>query len=251
MADRDAPASLDVRFEDDVLLVVAKPAGVAAHPSPRRRGGTLLDALRAHAEHRGGDWEPRLVQRLDRGTSGLLVVAKSAAVHRALQSPSAAFSKTYLALVWGRPSPRAGVIDAPIGHDPLHRRHVMIRASGSPATTRYTVVAHGRGGARGLSLLECELVTGRMHQLRVHLASAGWPLVGDAAYTHAPAPRLGDPILERAVRAFGRQALHAWRLGFRHPRTGEALTFVEPPPADVLALLALANLRAIAATRGR
>jgi 23S rRNA pseudouridine1911/1915/1917 synthase len=207
--------------------------------------GTLVNALLFHASTAGRDeplWQPRLVQRLDKGTSGLLVVAKSAETHAALQDDAAAFTKEYLALVWGRPVPSAGRIAVRLGRDPLDRRRVMAAESGAAAVTEYRTIARARGAARGISLLCCRLVTGRTHQLRVHLAERGWPLVGEPTYGHRPSGRLDDPTVDRAVRAFSRQALHAWRLRFRHPRSGQQMAFAAPPADDMGRLLRIAGL---------
>lgn len=252
--DRPAPRTppgperlpLAVVFEDDDLIVIDKPPGMVVHPSFRHSQGTLVNALLFHAGTSGRDeppWQPRLVQRLDKGTSGLLVVAKSAEVHTALQDDAAAFTKEYLALVWGRPVPSSGRIAVRLGRDPLDRRRVMAVESGAAAITEYRTISRARGTARGLSLLCCRLVTGRTHQLRVHLAERGWPLVGEPTYGHRPSKRLDDPIVDRAVRAFSRQALHAWRLGFRHPRSGQQMAFAAPPADDMSRLLGVAGLR--------
>ena len=244
---------LDVVYEDDDLLVVNKAAGMVAHPTSRQRTGTVVNALLGRAgDVRHGEWSPRLVQRLDRDTSGLMIVARSAAVHSALQRERADIVKDYLALVWGRPSPRRGVIDTALGRDPLDRRRMMVRDSGAPSETSYEVVAHSTGDARGLSLVRCRLGTGRTHQIRVHLAGRGWPIVGDETYGHAPFRRLASPALDRHARAFPRQALHAWRLRVRLPSTGGLIQIEAPIPDDLAALLAAAGLdRALAASARR
>jgi 23S rRNA pseudouridine1911/1915/1917 synthase len=226
--------------EDADLLVVNKPPGQVAHPSYRNTSGTLLNALLGRAAA-GAAWEPHLVQRLDKGTSGLLLVAKSRAVQTALQD--AALVKEYLALVWGRPSPTAGRIDTPLGRDPLDRRRVMPSTEGAGAITEYRTLVRTRGRASGLSLLCCRLVTGRTHQLRVHLADRGWPLVGEPVYKVQTRLRLADPRLHRAATSFERQALHAWRLAFLHPRTGEAVRLQADPPEDLQRLLESLGLR--------
>ena len=239
---RPQPESLPlvVLHEDADLLVVNKPPGQVAHPSYRNRSGTLLNALLGRAAS-GVGWEPHLVQRLDKGTSGLLLVAKSRAMQTALQE--AALVKEYLALVWGRPSPAAGRIDSPLGRDPLDRRRVMPSTEGAGAITEYRTLARTRGRATGLSLLCCRLVTGRTHQLRVHLADRGWPLVGEQVYKVQTRLRLADPRLHRAATSFERQALHAWRLAFLHPRTGEAVRLQADRPEDLQRLLDSLGLR--------
>jgi 23S rRNA pseudouridine1911/1915/1917 synthase len=231
---------LVVLHEDADLLVVNKPPGQVAHPSYRNTSGTLLNALLGRAAA-GAGWEPHLVQRLDKGTSGLLLVAKSRAVQTALQD--AALVKEYLALVWGRPAPAAGRIDTPLGRDPLDRRRVMASTEGAGAITGYRTLARTRGRASGLSLLCCRLITGRTHQLRVHLADRGWPLVGEPVYKVQTRLRLADPRLHRAATSFERQALHAWRLAFTHPRTGKAVMLQADPPEDLQRLLDSLGLR--------
>lgn len=239
------PRPLTILYEDASILVLVKPAGIVAHPSSRHRSGTLLNALLWHAHRDPGPvspWLPRLVQRLDKDTSGLLLVAKSPDAHAALQGDRARFVKEYLAIVWGRPLPARGTIDHRLGRDPLDRRRVMVREGGAEAMTRYQVLDRSRGVRGGLSLVCCELVTGRTHQLRVHLAAQGWPLVGDKAYGEPPRRRIADVAVDRCARSFGRQALHAWRLQFAHPRTGRVLRFEAPVPADLADLLAAAAL---------
>lgn len=242
------PLPLTILHEDAALIVLVKPAGMVAHPSHAHRSGTLLNALLWHAARdRAGHadpvpWQPRLVQRLDKDTSGLLVVAKSAETHAALQGERAAFVKEYLAVVWGRPRPARGTIDERLGRDPMDRRRVMVRTGGAAATTRYQLLDHSRGDAHGVSLVRCELVTGRTHQLRVHLASQGWPIVGDQTYGQPPRARLPNPARDHAARVFARHALHAWRLQFRHPQSGRLLHFEAPVPADLAELMAVTAL---------
>lgn len=231
---------LDVLYEDDDLLVVVKPAGMVAHPTSRQRGGTVVNALLGHADDAG--WTPRLAQRLDRDTSGLMLVAKSGEAHAALQHAAASFEKDYLAVVWGRPAPDTGVLDGKLGRDPLDRRRMMVATTGAPSLTGYEVLARTTGEARGLSLLRCRLATGRTHQIRVHLAERGWPIVGDPTYGHAPRRRLADLALDRAARAFPRQALHAWRLALRLPSSGERRVFQTAPPDDMFGLIRTAGL---------
>lgn len=231
-AARPAPAGeslpLDVAYEDDDLLVVAKAPGQVVHPSYRNPSGTLLNALLGRA---AGAWTPHLLQRLDKGTSGLVIVAKSREALAALQrSP---VEKDYLALVWGRPTPAAGRIEVKLGRDPLDRRRVTASKDGAVALTEYRTLSRTRGPARGLTLLACRLVTGRTHQLRVHLAERGWPLVGEPVYRSPLRPRLPDPRLHRAATSFGRQALHAWRVTFEQPRSGRRMLVIAPPPPDL------------------
>ncbi len=243
-APRRPPAAerhpLTILFEDDDLLVVVKPAGMVAHPTARQRQGTVVNALLGHADDAG--WSPRLVQRLDRDTSGLMIVAKSADVHTALQAAHAAVDKDYLAVVWGRPAPDRGALDGRLGRDPLDRRRMMVSATGAASLTEYEVLSRSTGDARGLSLVRCRLGTGRTHQIRVHLSDRGWPIVGDPTYGEAPRRRLLDLAVDRHAHAFGRQALHAWRLAFRLPSTGERRTFEAPLPDDLLGLIRIARL---------
>lgn len=238
-------AALDVRYEDDDLLVVVKPAGVTVHPTSSRRRGTLLNALLGHASAaRSADaWTPHLVQRLDRDTSGLVLVAKSGAVHAALQRAGDACVRDYLAVVWGTPRPPAGTIDGRLGRDLLDRRRVAVREGGAAALTAYECLARSHGDRRGLSLVRCRLHTGRTHQIRVHLADRGWPIVGDAVYGRPPRARLADPALDRHARGFARQALHAWRLSVAWPAPDRVLRFEAPLPDDLAGLLTAAGLR--------
>jgi len=239
------PLPLDVIYEDDDLIVVSKPPGQVAHPSYRNRSGTLLNALLGRAAAAEPAWQPHLLHRLDKDTSGLLAVAKSRDALAALQR--GAVVKEYLALVWGRPTPAAGRIEAKLGRDPLDPRRVMASDSGAASATDYRTLARGRGPARGVTLLACRLVTGRTHQLRVHLTERGWPLVGDQVYRARTGVRLPDPRMHRAATVFERQALHAWKLSFAHPRSGAPLSFVAPVPTDLRGLLAALDIRQPAA----
>jgi 23S rRNA pseudouridine1911/1915/1917 synthase len=213
---------LDVVLEDDDFLVVNKPAGQVAHPAFRNASGTLLNALLAHA---GGRWVPALVNRLDKDTSGLVLVAKSSATQTAFQRAMQrnTMTKDYLAIVRGRPTPRKGRIDLALDRDPWDRRRVMVRdRGGQPSITLYERLDTSTDGS--LSAVRCRLITGRTHQIRVHLAARGWPILGDAVYGVKDA-------------RIGRQALHAWRLEFTHPRTGEMISVCAPVPADIAALI--------------
>jgi 23S rRNA pseudouridine1911/1915/1917 synthase len=225
--------------EDAHLLVVDKPAGLVVHPGAGRAGGTLVNALLRHVRDLsgvGGVLRPGIVHRLDRGTSGLLVVAKDDETHRALarQFAGRAVEKEYLALVLGLPARPSGDIDAPIGRDPVHRQRMSTRAPrGREARTSWTVVERLDGAA----LLRVRIHTGRTHQIRVHLASIGHPVAGDPVYggTRTPSSRRAEA---RAVlRSLERPALHAARLAFTHPATGERLAFEAPLPRDLRAVL--------------
>jgi 23S rRNA pseudouridine1911/1915/1917 synthase len=223
------PGPLDVRFEDDHLLIVNKPAGQVSHPAFRHSSGTLLNVLLAHANQA---WTPALVGRLDKGTSGLMLVAKSRAVQTALQRVGAqqSIEKDYLAIVAGRP-PAKGTIDFALDRDPWDRRRVSVRDRGGvPSVTRFERLRTGLIGDRHqLALVRCRLVTGRMHQLRVHLAASGWPIVGDPVYG---AGGSGGPTFNMT-----RQALHAWRIAFPHPYRGVWVEVATDPPADMQQLL--------------
>lgn len=238
------PIPLVVLHEDAELIVIDKPAGMVVHPAPGNPEGTLVNALIAHCGASltgiGGERRPGIVHRLDKDTSGVMVAAKTERAHQAL---SAAFARrdlerAYLALVWGVPATAEGRIEAPIGRHPVDRKRMAVVPRGKPAATRYRVL---RGFGTVASLLECRLETGRTHQIRVHLAHLGHPLVGDPAYLRrVPAAARGlDPGRRAALTGFPRQALHAALLGFRHPATGAALRFASPMPADMAALVAL------------
>ena len=234
---------LSIRFEDAHLIVIDKPAGLVVHPAPGNPDGTLVNALIAHCGDSllgiGGVRRPGIVHRLDKETSGLIVAAKTEAAHRALSADFAArrIARAYAAIVWGVPLPPAGEIAGNIGRSVTNRKKmaVVAAARGKPAMTRYrTERAFGEHAA----LIECRLSTGRTHQIRVHLAHQGHPLIGDPVYGGRPgraATRMGPE--GAAVAAFARQALHARHLGFAHPATGESLAFDSPLPDDMAELI--------------
>jgi 23S rRNA pseudouridine1911/1915/1917 synthase len=226
---------LTILYQDRDLLVLDKAPGVVVHPGAGHWSGTLVNALLHHVRDLGGvggTLRPGLVHRLDKDTSGCLVVAKTDAALAGLQAAfkSRLVTKTYLALVHGHPPPE-GRIETPYGRHPRHRQRFTGRSSrGRVAVTAYRT----RERLPGAALLEVDLLTGRTHQIRVHLAEAGHPLLGDALYGGRRRGEAGARTVEAAL---GRQALHAWKLGFPHPRTGRRRTFEAPLPADLRAAL--------------
>ncbi|MBL8588787.1 MAG: RluA family pseudouridine synthase [Methylobacteriaceae bacterium] len=245
--------ALDIVHEDDELIVLDKPAGLVVHPAAGHADGTLVNALIAHCGATlsgiGGVARPGIVHRLDKDTSGLLVIAKTDRAHQGLAAQFAdhgregPLEREYLALVWGAPARPAGVIEAPVGRHPRHREKMAVVAPGRgrAAITHWRVLARfGDPADPVASLVACRLETGRTHQIRVHMASIGHPVMGDPLYAtgfRTRAARLTADA-QAALAALGRQALHAARLGFAHPATGETLRFERPPPADFARLLA-------------
>ena len=216
------PIPLDVLFEDDDLIVINKPAGLTVHPGAGQHEHTLVNALLSHCTTLsgiGGKERPGIVHRLDKETSGCLVVAKNDFAHRALSKQFAArtVEKIYLALVAGKLRKAAGIIDEKIGRHPVRRQRMQVTSlRGRTATTEYRAIR----SSDEATLVECRLHSGRTHQIRVHLHHLGHPVLGDKIY----APRF--------AKNFRRQMLHAWRLGFRHPRTGDWRNFEAPLPVD-------------------
>lgn len=222
---RPAPESLhlEVLYEDGDLIAINKPAGLVVHPSYRNTTGTLMNGVLALAQAWPGGSTPALLGRLDKLTSGVVLVTKRPAVHASLQRAMAAnrIDKEYLAIVCGKPSPLRGTIDLALDRDPWDRRRVTVTdRGGQPSVTKYERLAT----TGHFSTVRCRLITGRTHQIRVHLAAKGWPIVGDATYGK-PSP-------------FPRQALHAWRLTFRQPTTGRELSIEAPVPSDMRGLAA-------------
>jgi 23S rRNA pseudouridine1911/1915/1917 synthase len=215
---------LAIVFEDDSLIVIDKPVGLVVHPGSGNWSGTLLNALLHHAPELAAVPRAGIVHRLDKDTSGLLVVARTltAQTHLVRQLQARTVRREYLALVRGRVA-AGGEVDAPIGRHPTQRTRMAVVDGGKPARTRYRVLERFEACA----LLECSLDTGRTHQIRVHMASIGLPLVGDATY--GPRARLPP--------AFARQALHAARLGLLHPLSGQSMQWESPLPADFAGLL--------------
>ncbi|MFA9428915.1 RluA family pseudouridine synthase [Egicoccus sp. AB-alg2] len=231
-----------VRYQDAHLLVVAKPAGMVVHPGHGRPHGTLVDALRGAGVPLaavGGDERPGIVHRLDRDTSGLLVVAKTDAAHAGLVSAlkRRQVARRYLAVVQGVPPNRRGRVEAPLARAPGDRTRFAVRADGKPAVTRYVVLDDVAAGGSGqhVAALACALETGRTHQIRVHLAALGHPILADTTYRGSAtlAERLG----------VSRIALHAGRLAFVHPITGVEVAVDEPLPDDLAALRDRLGLR--------
>jgi 23S rRNA pseudouridine1911/1915/1917 synthase len=223
------PVPVEVRHADAEVIVVAKPAGLVVHPGAGHAHGTLVHGLLARFPELadvGDPARPGIVHRLDRETSGLLVVARTQDAYRSLVEALTQHDveRCYLALVWGSPDSPRGVVDAPIGRSTRRRTRMAVRESGRPARTAYEVVR--TFAEPGVALVECRLETGRTHQIRVHLAAIGHPVVGDGAYGGA-----------RPGVALARPFLHATRLEFRHPSTGAPMRFEEPLPPDLAAAL--------------
>jgi 23S rRNA pseudouridine1911/1915/1917 synthase len=238
MAAEELP--LAVLYEDDHLLAINKPAGMVVHPTYRHPRGTLMNALLWRARNWPPGTRPSLVGRLDRLTSGVLIAAKSRAMHAALQRvlSSPRSEKQYLAVVYGRVNVMRVTLDARLSRSRSKRRTVVSDAlSGSQSQTVFERLRRIKASPIGAALLRCRLVTGRTHQIRVHLASHGWPIVGDAKYGEPLWARIEDAELAAALRAFPRQALHAWRISFVHPVTGQPLICEAPPPEDLQKLL--------------
>ena len=245
---------LSVVFEDADLIVIDKPAGMVVHPAAGNWSGTLVNALIAHCGQSlsgvGGVRRPGIVHRIDKETSGLMVVAKNDRAHTGLSEQFAAhgrdgrMQRRYQAIVWGVPDRPKGTVDAPLGRKQANRQKmaVLAKGAGKHAVTHYEVLERLPKGAEiaRASLIRCTLETGRTHQIRVHMAHIGHPLLGDASYgAHfaASARNLSEAAQER-LGALGRQALHAGELGFEHPLSGQQMHFESPLPGDMADLLA-------------
>jgi 23S rRNA pseudouridine1911/1915/1917 synthase len=231
---------LEIIFEDEDLIVVNKPAGMVVHPATGAQSGTLANALAFHFQKlssKGGETRPGIVHRLDKDTSGLMVVARTETAHENLadQFRAREVFKSYVALVHGQLEKDAGEIDQPIARDPRHRTRMAVVRTGRSSLTLYRVRRHfGR-----FNLLDIELKTGRTHQIRVHMAWLKHPVVGDETYGSGRDKTIVDPKIRGQVAKLGRQFLHAEKLGFRHPRTNERLEFRAELPVELEDLLSL------------
>ncbi len=211
-------------FEDDSLVAVAKPAGIVVHPTYKHASGTVLDAVRAYGRSWSDSRQPSVVGRLDKLTTGVVIVAKGPVAHHQLQMAMGSAEKDYLAVVHGRVNTVRGTIDLKLARDPGDRRRVVASETvGAASRTGFERLAR----TREASLLKCRLLTGRMHQIRAHLFARGWPIVGDPKYRDPRRPAFG----------FARQALHAWRATFRHPAGGAQMVIEAPVPEDLNELL--------------
>jgi 23S rRNA pseudouridine1911/1915/1917 synthase len=241
---------LKIVFEDDAIIVIDKPAGLVVHPAAGHATGTLVNALIAHCGDSlsgiGGVKRPGIVHRLDKDTSGLMVVAKTDAAHQALAAQFADHGRTgplrrgYLAFAWGAPTRPKGTVDAPVDRHPKSRDKMAVRSGGREAITHWQVLERfkGKDGKPAASLIECRLETGRTHQIRVHLAHIGHPLLGDATYGtgfKTKASRLPEAARD-ALAGLGRQALHAYLLAVQHPVSGEILEFRSELPVALARL---------------
>ncbi|MDR3470475.1 MAG: RluA family pseudouridine synthase [Devosia sp.] len=239
---------LDILYEDDQLIVINKPVGMVVHPAPGSPTGTLVNALLFHCGDSlkgiGGVKRPGIVHRLDKDTSGVMVAAKTDRAHQHLSVQFADHGRTgplhraYTAFAWGMTESARGTIDAPLGRDPNNRLKQAVRRDGREAITHYLTEARYGGEGWAITRLICQLETGRTHQIRVHMAHIGHPLVADPLYASGyatKANRLPD-ALKAIVNGLGRQALHAAELGFEHPVTGEEMFFEAALPADLAAL---------------
>ena len=239
---------LSILHEDDALIVIDKPVGLVVHPAPGNYTGTLVNALLFHCgaslKGIGGVKRPGIVHRLDKDTSGVMVIAKTEAAHQHLAAQfadhgrSGPLHRAYLAWAWGRTQQARGTVEAPLGRDANNRLRQAVRRDGREAITHYTVEQRYGSDGWDITRIRCELETGRTHQIRVHMAHIGHPLVADPLYAMGFATkrnRLPDSVAA-PVDALGRQALHAAELGFEHPETGEEIFFESPLPPDLVRL---------------
>jgi 23S rRNA pseudouridine1911/1915/1917 synthase len=242
--------ALDIVDEDDDIIVIDKPKGLVVHPAAGHETGTLVNALIAHCGTSlsgiGGVKRPGIVHRLDKDTTGLMVVAKNDRAHQSLTEQFADHGRTgemrrgYMAFVWGVPNRQRGTIEAPIDRHPYAREKMAVREGGREAVTHWEIqeTFSGRDGKPVAALLACQLETGRTHQIRVHLAHIGHPLMGDSVYGphfKTKASHLG-PKGQAALAALARQALHAYLLTLKHPKTGAILQWISDLPEDLILL---------------
>ena len=240
---------LDILYEDDDLIVINKPVGMVVHPAPGNLTGTLVNALLYHCGDSlkgiGGVKRPGIVHRLDKDTSGVMVAAKTEQAHNHLAAQfadhgrSGPLHRAYIAFCWGRTQQAAGTVEAPLGRDQNNRLKQAVRKDGREAITHYHVEQRFGDEGWDITRIRCELETGRTHQIRVHMAHIGHPLVADPLYAPGfatKANRLPDAA-KAVVEALGRQALHAAELGFEHPTTGDEMFFEAPLPPDLAALV--------------
>jgi len=240
---------LNIVYEDDALIVIDKPKDLVVHPSAGHASGTLVNALIAHCGASlsgiGGVKRPGIVHRLDKDTTGLMVVAKNDKAHKALSKQFAdkgesGLERGYLAFVWGAPDRPKGTIDAPLDRHPHNREKRTVREGGREAVTHWQLLEtfKGKDGKAAASLIACTLETGRTHQIRVHLAHIGHPILGDETYSTGfkTKARLLPESAQEALAVLGRQALHAYLLGFTHPGSGDFMEFKSLMPADLAAL---------------
>lgn len=248
---------LDIHYEDEHLIVLNKPAGMVVHPAPGNSSGTLVNALIHHCGDSlsgiNGVKRPGIVHRIDKYTSGLMVAAKSDIAHNKLSKQFAkhTIERAYYAITWGMPNPASGTVNAPLKRDTKNRLKIAVREGGKHAITHYKVLKRiapmrkitTRNNVKNtlppsVSLVECRLETGRTHQIRVHMAHLGYPLLGDPLYNRRsnPSKNFSD-LAKEALANFKRQALHAYLIGFKHPVSGEHLTFEIELPNDIKRLI--------------
>ncbi len=249
---------LDILFEDDHIIVINKPVGLVVHPAPGSFTGTLVNALIAHCGESltgiGGVLRPGIVHRLDKDTSGVMIAAKTAVAHANLTSMFAAhdLERRYQALVWGTDIDRDGTVDAPLGRSNFDRKKRAVTSKGRHAITHWRTL---RSFPPFATLLECQLETGRTHQIRVHMAHIGRSIIGDPFYGRAPRagqmPDVTARVCLAQLRSFGRQALHASHLGFAHPVTDEALCFTSRLPDDMQTLIQIMDDAITARAHGK
>lgn len=238
IAARSQEMPLSILFEDDDLVVIDKPAGLVVHPAAGHADRTLVNALLFHVRDLsgiGGELRPGIVHRLDKDTSGVMVIAKNDAAHRKLSAawPTEAVRKEYVAIVYGTPQKSRGTIDAPIARDPRNRKRMAIVAGGRRAVTDFQVIE----SLRHASVLRCALHTGRTHQIRVHLKSIGHPIIGDPLYSGPQWRGIPDKRLQKTISSFDRQALHAVSLQIPHPKTDRLMVFTADVPEDMRFLM--------------